>query len=418
MGSVEADLAEVLKLLHESDRRWRTLTAEGEEWRDEERSGEAFIRRRPPGGVISFRGGPDQDERDPRWQLWVRQPDRSRVEFGAVHGARVTEITSADRTWMRLPDGRSHIQQRQPSGGPAFGPASCLVQTRAIPGAFNLEVAATDDVVGRACVAVRARPVVVNETPPGPGFHPLLQGADEVRLTVDAERGVVLRVEALLDGVVFYRNAMTAVRFDEDLPDEVFAFPVADEPTPAGGPPRGATGPSRRPPVSRPGGPPDDMLGETVPVGRSLVRSDSVLVVLDRVVAYPEGFELYVSVRTRDEQVAGATEPMHPRSWSGTTAFPGESLRLGVVFADGRRSFTDNFAQGTRASGIMLAPLNGVGTTARFDQRFWVRPLPPTGPVGLIVEWKARGIAETGVEIPAEVIIEAASRATRIWRTS
>ena len=66
----------------------------------------------------------------------------------------------------------------------------------------------------------------------------------------------------------------------------------------------------------------------------------------------------------------------------------------------------------------MLAPLNGVGTTARFDQRFWVRPLPPPGPVGLIVEWKTRGIAETRVEIPAEAIIEAASRATRIWETS
>ena len=259
-------MAEVLKLLHESDRRWQTLAAEGEEWRDEERSAEAFIRRRPPGGVISFRGGPDRGERDPRWQLWVRQPDRSRVEFGAAHGARVTEITSADRTWMRLPDGRSHVQQRRPSGRPAFGPASCLVQTRAIPGAFNLEAAGTDDVVGRACVAVRARPVV-DETRPGPGFHPLLQGADEVRLTVDAERGVVLRVEALLNGVVFYRNAMTAVRFDEDLPDEIFAFPVADDTMPAAGPARGATGPSRRPPISHPGGPPDDMLGETVPVG-------------------------------------------------------------------------------------------------------------------------------------------------------
>jgi hypothetical protein len=123
-------------------------------------------------------------------------------------------------------------------------------------------------------------------------------------------------------------------------------------------------------------------------------------------------------VRTRDQQIPGATEPVHPRSWGGTVAFPGESLRFGIVFADGRRSFTDNFAQGTPASGLMLVPLNGVGTTARFDQRFWVRPLPPPGPVGLIVEWKARGIVETRVEIPAEAIIEAASRATRIWETS
>jgi hypothetical protein len=101
----------------------------------------------------------------------------------------------------------------------------------------------------------------------------------------------------------------------------------------------------------------------------------------------------------------------------GTAAFPDESLRVGVAFSDGRRSFADNFQQSSPPSDLTLIPLSGSGTAARFDQRFWVQPLPPPGPVGLIVEWERRGLAETRVDVSAEEIREAASRSSLIWTT-
>ncbi|MGH9226575.1 MAG: LolA family protein [Acidimicrobiales bacterium] len=406
MGTT-ADLPGLLTLLHESRQRWRTLAAEGEEWQDAQGSFEAFNRLRQPGDVVSSRGASGPPERNPPWRLWVHQPDRSRAEFGMGHGLSVTTVTDADRTWTIHPVAGSQVHQRRPQedAGPWLGPATVLVDTRGIPAAFDLEASGTAEVLGRTCVVARGRPASRRRF--GPGVHSLLGGADEVRLAVDAERGVLLRVEAFLGGVPFYRVAMTAVTFDEPLADDLFALPAADGSDPSR--------PPRRPPLMRHGGPPDDVIGVPTNLHVELVRTPTVVAVMERVVAYPEGFELYVTVRTRDEPVAGTVEPGHPRSWGGTAAFPGESLRFGVEFSDGRRSFPGTFAQSSGPPDLTLMPLSGSGTGARFDQRFWVQPLPPPGPVGLIVEWERRGVPETRRDIPAEDILEAASRSGPTW---
>ena len=46
------DLAAVLKILHDSDGRWRTLRAEGDQWSDPECSREAFLRAVPAGSIV------------------------------------------------------------------------------------------------------------------------------------------------------------------------------------------------------------------------------------------------------------------------------------------------------------------------------------------------------------------------------
>ncbi len=161
-------------------------------------------------------------------------------------------------------------------------------------------------------------------------------------------------------------------------------------------------------------GPPDTVIGHPVQIEAVLAQADAVVVAVDRVVAYPTGFELHVTVRTRDDQLSGTTEPAHPRSWAGSAAFPGESLRLGVAFSDGRRATTDD-RQASVTGDLRLIPLSGTGTSCRFDQRFWVQPLPPEGPLSLLVEWSGRDLPETGVDVPGDAIIEAATRATVLW---
>jgi len=240
-------------------------------------------------------------------------------------------------------------------------------------------------------------------------------GADEVELAVDRKRGVLLQLEARFDGAPYRRTTLTTVAFDEDLDDALFAFPAgagvgADTPPPV--PPR-----PRRPPAAHPQyGPPDVVLGELVGGRTVLARTDSFVVAVDRIAAYPSGFELGVTVRTRDTAVSGSFDDSRRRAWSGTSAFPGESLRLTVVFADGRQGFVGNFGPGPSAGGgVTLAPVSGSGTQTRFDQRFWVEPLPPPGSLGLVVEWPSRGLSETRVDIDARAILDAAGRAETLW---
>lgn len=77
------ELAEVLRLLHDSDRRWRTLRAEGDQWTDAERSREAFLRNVRPGGIASVRGTPGPADVDPIWKVWMAPP-RFRADVGGA----------------------------------------------------------------------------------------------------------------------------------------------------------------------------------------------------------------------------------------------------------------------------------------------------------------------------------------------
>jgi hypothetical protein len=238
--------------------------------------------------------------------------------------------------------------------------------------------------------------------------------ADEVECAVDAERGVLLWKEQRMHGAPFRRVAMTSVAFDEDLDPALFEFPdgpqVLESSLPVPGEPR-------RPPAFQPHrGPPDAVLGEPV-AGRTIVaRTDALVIAVDRIVAYPTGFELGITVRSHDAPVSGSFDEVRLRSWSGSSAFPGESLHVGVVFADGRRSSVANFPSQRHATGdVRLVPLRGGGTQLRFDQRFWVEPLPPPGPLGVVVEWDRRGLPETRADLDAGAIIAAASRAETLW---
>ena len=102
------------------------------------------------------------------------------------------------------------------------------------------------------------------------------------------------------------------------------------------------------------------------------------------------------------------------RAWAGVASFPGESVRVAVVFADGRRGAVDNFSSAP-AGDVQLIAIHGHGTQTRFDQRFWVEPLPPPGPLGVVVEWERRGLTESRADLDAGAIVDAASRAETLW---
>jgi hypothetical protein len=401
-------LPEVLNLLHDSDRRWRTLRAEGDQWADPERSRQAFMRHVPPGAVVSGRGRPGPADVDPIWKLWMAPP-RFRADFGGPHHSRTLIIGDGRRVCFSKPGSDFMRVTAQPvNEEPHVGPASELLRSHVLPVALQLESVGRRRYLGREVLMVRGRPRSGAER----GSLRFFMGADEVHLALDAERGIALWMEQRLDDAPFRRVAMTSVAFDDDLDAELFEFPDEPEVRESSLP---VPGERRLPPAPHPRqGPPDDVLGEPVAGRTVLARSETMVVAADRIVAYPTGFEFGITIRTHDRPAHGSFDHQRQRAWAGVAAFPGESVRVTVEFADGRRGTVDNFASAP-AGQVQLVPIRGHGTQTRFDQQFWVEPLPPAGPLGVVVEWERRGLAGRRAELDAGAILDAAGRAETLW---
>lgn len=179
-------------------------------------------------------------------------------------------------------------------------------------------------------------------------------------------------------------------------------------------------------------GPPDDVLGGDV--GRHLVlgRTESVAVVVSRLVGYPLGYtiDLLVVGRTEDTEVPDLMG--HARMRRGAPpGMPEDAFRFGVLMSDGSRAVNDappsssmamlrddldRLAALDRPPEPILQPRGGGGGGGRrWDWRFWAAPLPPSGPVRFYVQWLAAGLEETCAEINAREILDAAGRAAPIW---
>ncbi len=152
-----------------------------------------------------------------------------------------------------------------------------------------------------------------------------------------------------------------------------------------------------------------------------LIRTEQVSVAIGSIRAYPAGFEftLHTRLRHEDESGHGGADPLEPHGpWRGRQV-PGEVLRLGLMYADGRRTVAaaarplgDDAADPGRL--VMLEGWSS-GSPRRWDGEFWVYPLPPEGPVTFVASWPKYGVIETRVELGGAAIREAAGRAVTLW---
>ena len=151
-----------------------------------------------------------------------------------------------------------------------------------------------------------------------------------------------------------------------------------------------------------------------------LIRTELAAVAIGSVRAYPNGFEftLHTRLRHEDETGPGAADPLEQHGrWRGRRE--PDVLRLGVMYADGRRTattaghpFFDDDADDGR---LVLLQGGGGGDGRRWDAEFWVHPLPPEGPVTFVASWPKHGVAETRVELDGAAIRAAAQRAVTLW---
>ena len=167
-------------------------------------------------------------------------------------------------------------------------------------------------------------------------------------------------------------------------------------------------------------GAPGNELGVAVPLRILLARTSDVAVAVVEADAYSTGIALRLVVKWREAPVEPRAHDLLGRMPQGTVGgeLPPEVLRFGVQFADGRKATSVGrsfLGSEDKPAGPVLAPGGGSGSDREWETSFWLWPLPPAGPLALVIEWPAEGIAETRHEVDAQPFLDAAGASEMLW---
>ena len=222
-----SELGDLLELLHRGGTGDRTVTATVVTWQHAERARAAFTAQveRDDGSfflAVASSDEPPPEETTTTARLWLAPPDRAREEAGDHVGVR-----RGRRWWSYDPDqgALSNEDDEEVSSG-VGGTYAHLFDSGTLLGALMLEPAGRDTVDGRPALLARAVPrrSASGQDDVDWTLHELGFGADEWRLAVDAEHGVLLRVESLLGGLPFQRVDVLDLVIGEPVDDAVFVF--------------------------------------------------------------------------------------------------------------------------------------------------------------------------------------------------
>jgi len=194
------------------------------------------------------------------------------------------------------------------------------------------------------------------------------------------------------------------------------------EPPPA--PPELPPQPPRRPWQ----GPPDGVIGYTIPLNLVIGRAEKAAVWIPALTVYRDGFEFEVEVRHRldDDQFEHPFFMAHHhlrRRRDAGEDLPDELLRLGIEFSDGRKATNLGGPHWLRPEdpdgepeGPLLQPSGGGGGGGgRWRHGFYVWPLPPPDTLAFVCEWPAASIELTRGEIDTDRLRGAVTDAVTLW---
>lgn len=175
---------------------------------------------------------------------------------------------------------------------------------------------------------------------------------------------------------------------------------------------------------------PEDELPALLPISEILAVNDHVAIALLGVAVYRDGveFRLERRLRRRDmplkEWSALCEEFMEHTPFGGPADDAGR-LRFGVLLASGERALADRapFFGGADSmaepDGHTLSRRGrgggGSGSTYSSSDHLWLWPLPPDGPVELVMQWPSLGIEETRMTVDGGALAELAARARPYW---
>ncbi|MCZ2827226.1 hypothetical protein O2W14_00070 [Modestobacter sp. VKM Ac-2986] len=161
---------------------------------------------------------------------------------------------------------------------------------------------------------------------------------------------------------------------------------------------------------------PENEAPVAVPVSAVLARSDTAAVTLTGVQVFTTGLTFTLGVRCRPEALGSGD--ISDLLWGHRG--PGPQVLVGVELADGRRASNvpgsvHAFADPGDLDGLVFHHGSGSGGQLSAEQVWWLSPLPPAGPLRLVVRCDALGLPETVTELDGTALRAAAERVVTLW---
>lgn len=213
------DLASVLA---GSNGAWNTLHASGRAWSNLGRARRALVRRRATGGTVRVIADDQLGERDQEWSIWREGPYRTRSEF-VIGREPITVVTDGVQWW------RASAVLGSTSGSVAMRPAALLLGP---PGVLvfghqfleqlDLFKIVPGTMAGRAVHRLSGRPTA-RRTAGRFFLREAGLGAEHYVVSLDAETGVVLGIEAFAEGEAFRIIETTSIDYGMVFSPSVFA---------------------------------------------------------------------------------------------------------------------------------------------------------------------------------------------------
>jgi len=156
--------------------------------------------------------------------------------------------------------------------------------------------------------------------------------------------------------------------------------------------------------------PPENEIPAALPQNLLLARTDEVAVALLGLQVHSTGVTFELTVRVRPSARAELGHRLQELVWDrgrGTARF-----LLGVELADGRRGSS---VPGRSSEDVFFHSRGGSDGDSSISQRWWLSPLPPEGPVRVVVRCPELRLAETAVELDGTAIRQAAEQVVELW---
>jgi hypothetical protein len=171
--------------------------------------------------------------------------------------------------------------------------------------------------------------------------------------------------------------------------------------------------------------PPENEFPAGVGLAALLGHTDYAAVGITQIEAFSTGFRFTLAVRLRQvppELARGGLYMLvgsHPRP--GIEVPLERRLLLGIEYPDGERASTLHdmrmlgLGKAVPDQQLLLVPQAGNGGEQSVDQTYWVSPLPPAGPVTVVLAWPAFGMPESRTILDGAIIRTAAKRSQMLW---
>ena len=157
---------------------------------------------------------------------------------------------------------------------------------------------------------------------------------------------------------------------------------------------------------------PDNELPVALPQNAVLARTDDAAIGLTSLQVYTSGVSFQLVVRVRPSVTETVGRNLNELFWEHG---PGAARRFlfGVELADGRRAAT---LPGVGADEqVIFHSGRGGGGEYSIDQSWWLSPVPPAGPVRLVLRCTDIGIEETSFELDGTAIGRAVEDVVTLW---